>query len=486
MNNFKCYYTFILFFFISIHPLYSAPKTSAIYGGGPLYYNSDQTIPDLRQSGFTTVIVWTIHIEKNGDMNFNGRNEFSLVSDGTYIGDAKYPDFPKNMELLKTPPTSVTRVEFGLSAYGSSTFDNIRNLIGDGGPDNVLYKNFKALREAISAVDAINFDDENTYHTSSAVKFAVMLIDIGYKVTLCPYTKKTFWRDLAEQTNQQRPGGIDAVFLQCYDGGVNNHPRDWNLADLPLYCGLWDKDYSPQGVQSKLSSWKSYTSGGFMWLYDRIFINNKTKEYANAVNSVFNIATVPQKAEIVYPVSSSTGVEDSVVLQWKVSETAQSYDIYFGKSNPPDFINNTGKTDFFPGLLELNTKFYWRIDAKNFFGTKQGDLWSFTTRPQISINNSVINLHSNKVHAYPNPFSKGVSINFPDLNSNRYDILILNNKGQIIKNLSKSIRNSQQVFVWNGTNNNGKKVSPGVYFLRYSKLDDAGKVSNESKMLIFN
>ena len=59
-------------------PLVAQP--SAIYAGGPVYRGRDFAIGELRNSGFSTLIVWTIHIEADGDLGFNG--EFPLVRNG--------------------------------------------------------------------------------------------------------------------------------------------------------------------------------------------------------------------------------------------------------------------------------------------------------------------------------------------------------------------------------------------------------------------
>ena len=48
---------------------------------GPFIVTEVTPINELKNSGFNTVIVWTIHIESNGDLGFNG--EFPLVQNGT-------------------------------------------------------------------------------------------------------------------------------------------------------------------------------------------------------------------------------------------------------------------------------------------------------------------------------------------------------------------------------------------------------------------
>ena len=46
---------------------------TAFYGGGIMYKekNREAVIDELRKSGLSTIIVWTIHIMENGDLNFS-------------------------------------------------------------------------------------------------------------------------------------------------------------------------------------------------------------------------------------------------------------------------------------------------------------------------------------------------------------------------------------------------------------------------------
>lgn len=275
---------------------------SCIYGGGPIYQHRDYAINELRSSGFNTVVVWTIHIDANGNFNFNA--EFPLCQNGNYVGGSKYPNFASDMSLLKTAPTSVNRIDFCLSAWGSSTFANIKSLIKSQGtgPSSALYQNFQALKNAIPEVDGIGFDDESTYDSNTATALAIMLADLGFKVSLVPYTNQSFWTAVALNTNAQRPGTVDRIDLQCYAGGASNTPCNWDFGDIPIYPGLWDTNKTPAQVQSQLTTWKNSCSadGGFMWLYDDFDNSSLTAQYAGAVNTAFgsdsgtSVATVYQ------------------------------------------------------------------------------------------------------------------------------------------------------------------------------------------------
>jgi hypothetical protein len=263
---------------------------SGIYAGGPVYKNRNYSISELKNSGFTHVIVWTIHIDASGNLNFNA--EFPLVQNGSYIGANTYPNFAADIATLKQAPTSITRVEFCLSAWGSSTFTNIKNLIASQGTgsSSILYRNFQVLKNTFPSVDAIGFDDESTYDVNSATAFAVMLGGLGFKVSLVPYTAASFWTSVATNTNNQRAGTVDRIDLQCYSGGAGNNPCSWNFGSIPVYAGLWDAEKTTSQVQSQLTTWKNQCNirGGFMWLYDDFDNSSLTAQYAAAINNVFN------------------------------------------------------------------------------------------------------------------------------------------------------------------------------------------------------
>ena len=72
---------------------------SGIFVGGPVYYDREFALNELKSSGFTHLKVWTIHVEPNGDLTFN--KEFLIIANGEYVGDKKYPYFSGGYEKAK-------------------------------------------------------------------------------------------------------------------------------------------------------------------------------------------------------------------------------------------------------------------------------------------------------------------------------------------------------------------------------------------------
>ena len=146
---------------VSSSAVFGQTGYTGIFGGGPFYINATNNINEIKNSGFTEVVVWNIEVKPNGDLNFNG--EFPLVSNGVYIGGQTHPDFAGNMAVLKQG--TVKRVTFSIGSSNVGDWQDVTALVNaqGTGTDSILYKNFAALKAAIPALDALDFDDENSY-----------------------------------------------------------------------------------------------------------------------------------------------------------------------------------------------------------------------------------------------------------------------------------------------------------------------------------
>jgi hypothetical protein len=277
-----------------------ADARSAVFGGGPFYSGGTTVMNNLKASGFHTVVLWSIHVRSNGDLWLN--DQF-VASGGSYVGSSAWPG---QLATLKQAPTSVNRIEVSVGSFGVDDFQQIKNLIAaqGTGSGSILFRNFQALRSATGA-DAVDFDDESLYDVTTTVRFGVMLADLGYRVTLCPYTNATFWASVRSQIDSQRAGAVDRVYLQVYAGGASNNPASWNTAfgGFKVDPGLWcrhgascTEGDTPGVVQSKMTSFKGTAGvvGGFMWLYDdmqKCSSQGTPAQYAAAINAALGVAT---------------------------------------------------------------------------------------------------------------------------------------------------------------------------------------------------
>ena len=177
---------------------------TGIFGGGPLYINASNNIAELQNSGFTEVIVWSVEVKTNGDLNLNG--EFPLTSNGVYIGDQLHSDFASNMALLKEG--TVERITFSIGSSNFGDWQDIKALVNSQGTgmDSILYKDFAALKTAIPSLDAIDFDDENSFDAPTTIAFGVMLGQLGYKVNPDAFNNSSYWQNVVTGINAQLPG----------------------------------------------------------------------------------------------------------------------------------------------------------------------------------------------------------------------------------------------------------------------------------------
>ncbi|KAH6850510.1 hypothetical protein B0I37DRAFT_115760 [Chaetomium sp. MPI-CAGE-AT-0009] len=253
----------------------------------------------LKTSGFNTLIIFGVGVLSNGDImyysNTPGSSDVLVASGGAYVGgDA----LAAKVRSFKTGDTLVDRVEICMNSQ------NIRELMASpgAGPNTPLYRNFAALRAAWG-LDAVNNDDESIYDTASTVAFAGMLGDIGYRYTIAPYDagRMAFWAGVVSRANQARPGLLDRVYLQLYDGGAGNVPANWQtrlgMKVVPILWVINDSKpqfgQSPAQARSRLAQWsrEAEVAGGGLWNdYDIEKMNlayASYAEYGNILREIF-------------------------------------------------------------------------------------------------------------------------------------------------------------------------------------------------------
>ncbi|MBN1326398.1 MAG: T9SS type A sorting domain-containing protein, partial [Candidatus Cloacimonetes bacterium] len=73
---------------------------------------------------------------------------------------------------------------------------------------------------------------------------------------------------------------------------------------------------------------------------------------------------------------------------------------------------------------------------------------------------------------YPNPFNPETKIEYYLDRNQKIEISIYNLRGQKIRKLENSVREAgYHSVIWDGSDNNGRKMPSGIYFTRISGLD---------------
>jgi uncharacterized repeat protein (TIGR01451 family) len=96
------------------------------------------------------------------------------------------------------------------------------------------------------------------------------------------------------------------------------------------------------------------------------------------VNSI-TPSTAPPPPVLLSPADQATDVSPVPVLNWNASNTATSYDVFFGTALPPPLVTNTATLNYAPGTLSAATTYYWAVGAKNSLGENVSTPFSFTT-----------------------------------------------------------------------------------------------------------
>lgn len=284
---------------------------SAIYACGHIRRTRETAITNLKNSGYTTAILFNVNVEKDGSLttDFSWDTQTAaeaggiICQNGEYVFDRYQPHYVDDIKSLVTQPTTISRLEICIGGWGNGSYGNIRDFINryGTGEETVLYRNFKALKEMIPEIEAVNNDQEQDYDVETAVKFHRMLADIGYKTTVAPYMNRSYWQVLVRRLNEV-PGTCDLVYLQTYGGGAGNKPSEWKVfGDIPMYIGY---DCEASGnlseMESRFKNWRDAdgVQGGFLWNYNSEARN--VNEWATAINRIFPTKTVDKAAARFY------------------------------------------------------------------------------------------------------------------------------------------------------------------------------------------
>ena len=94
---------------------------------------------------------------------------------------------------------------------------------------------------------------------------------------------------------------------------------------------------------------------------------------------VYSPNSPPPCASMPTPTNLEVDVVKNIDLAWQ-STDATNFDVYFGTDANPSFVVNQTENSYDVGILEDNTTYYWKVIAKNDYGSATDcNTWSFTT-----------------------------------------------------------------------------------------------------------
>ena len=253
------------------------PKTELVLFGRGLYPGDDATFDLVRHSGFTTLMLSSFYIKANGDVYSGDDGHHPIIHQGVYTGNEEWL---RRVQSLKKQSGSIRRIEILLEGrwynQAPNTYDFIQDWIDSGkvvpgviagtGTGSTLNKIVRILKDRIGA-DAICIDDESVYDSPSIIKLGEMCHGLGMHMTLCPYTKIPFWKGILDSSPKNV---VDAIYLQCYDGGKDNTTGPWIKgmgSDVPVYpiflcrgafstCGTSHNSRTPDEIRTDMQAFR--------------------------------------------------------------------------------------------------------------------------------------------------------------------------------------------------------------------------------------
>ena len=325
----------------------SANATAVMFCPGNMGYVNGLTTAEIngyRSSGMTTMVLFSMSVSTNGDFTYGGS---PIVQNGVYNGPSSWPGL---LSQCRAAPTSVGRIEMCIGGWGDTSFTNIKNRIAaDGtGSGTVLYRNLQALKNGLG-INAIDYDDEGTYDSGSAVSFGNMVGAVGMKVTLCPYTNSGYWSAVKSGLGNT----VDAIYLQCYDGGAGNDPTAWNndFGGMKVMPGYWDWERDST-FANKISAWGAAGAvGGFLWPSNTggspPADGNEMLAYANNIHSSMDrnttsnysvVANENQTVNFLNPVDDAYGANGNNYYHYAVASNVTFSNAAWGGDPAPNVV----------------------------------------------------------------------------------------------------------------------------------------------------
>jgi len=361
-----------------------SPTPAAAYG--KIFFGSlSGTIYCL--NGDNGNIIWTF---ETGDSIHSSPVVFNekvfIGSDDSYFycldansGD-KIWDFKTEGEVGSSPAFYNNKIYFGSGDY------NIYCL--DANTGNRLW-NYKTGGE-IGRVSPTIFDDK-IYIPSMDKTLYCLDANNGYLVWKIEY-ESIMRFTISPRVAYGKIYYFSNRYLFCYD--AKNGREIWSeyfnnavegspvIADGKLFLGLGIYGYNILNAYTGNLIWR-----GSGEIYDDItLVDEKFYLYNDDEELICCYGNKPPyKPHIPIPKNNDTNTPKDVKLYWVGGDSSTldsvKYDIYFGKSNPPEQIaSNQSETNLRIGILENDTKYYWYIIAKDNHGLVTiGDIWYFTT-----------------------------------------------------------------------------------------------------------
>ena len=207
--------------------------------------------------------------------------------------------------------------------------------------------------------------------------------------------------------------------------------------------------------------------------------------------SIFgNLPSIPYLIEL-----QNIGNGTSILAKWDILSLADELRLYYKESNAPAYTWEYEQVDPTSSehiLDSLETNTFYKIKVAAIFDSVylESRTLEIETVSSSSEPDEIQILSTELFNNYPNPFNPSTTISFKISRKDAKDaetclpwqIIIYNIKGQKIRTfkIPQSEIENPNCVVWDGTDDEGKSVTSGVYFYRLK----AGEINILKKMML--
>lgn len=259
--------------------------------------------------------------------------------------------------------------------YFGSNFDDVNNASGGNRQQTMLYIPDRLEQDKTYYWRVDMFNQWGSYYKGDIWSFSTK--PAGPNIAHDPFPAVGAMHPETWVTMTWSPG-IHATSHDFYFGynfeDVNNGTGDiyyWNETNLFVVAGFF---HFP---------WEGLIPGTmYYWRVDEV---NNLHPDSPWKGDVWSFGISPYTAYDPVPADGAAQIDPFVTLSWKAGFNAESRYIYFG-DNFDDVNDATAEiphetTTYYPGTLEFDRTYYWRVDESSSSGVYKGKVWSFSTIP---------------------------------------------------------------------------------------------------------
>ncbi len=170
--------------------------------------------------------------------------------------------------------------------------------------------------------------------------------------------------------------------------------------------------------------------------------------------------------------------EPDIILNWDAPSALRSltgYRIYRDDVSIGEVIDATTYTDL---NVPTGTHTYY---VTGIYGQYESAPTNEVIVDYTESDDPLIPTHTALIGNYPNPFNPETKIEFSLLDADNVDLVIYNIKGEKVKKLiTGRLDSGFHSAVWDGKDDNGKKVASGIYLYRFKTT----KINQVKKMML--